>query len=87
MNDSIPNVTVKKYHIKFDDISLNFVLPPSVVDAFNNMRADEIAGLLPVVFKHVIYGCVPQETIDVMTANLELMELSDSRVKIVCGHV
>lgn len=62
--------------IDLEGIELEMVLPRSIAVAYNRMRSDEIAGLLPVIFSHDAMANVPQEKILRFKEYAELMALS-----------
>ncbi len=62
--------------IDLEGIELEMILPKSIAIAYNNMRSDEIAGLLPCIFSHDSMAIVPREKIQRFRECAELMSLS-----------
>ena len=66
----------------FEGIILDFQLPMKVAVAYNNMRSDELSGLLPVIIGHPATDSVSVEMKQKMKEHIKLMELSSTRVEI-----
>lgn len=68
--------------VLIEGLTLDFQLPMIIAVAYNNMRSDEFAGLLPVILQHESMQYVDSNKRKEMLINIELMELTDSRIKI-----
>lgn len=68
--------------VSVEGIILDFQLPLKVAVAYNNMRSDELAGLLPLIIDHFSMSSVSVDMKQKMQQHIELMELSYSRVEI-----
>lgn len=66
--------------IELEGIELEFILPNTIAKAFNAMRADEVAGLLPTIFQHEIMKGVPHEKVEKLNEYTELLTLSSERI-------
>ena len=74
--------TVVDCQVLVEGLALNFYLPLTIAVAYNNMRSDEFAGLLPVILQHESMQYVDSNKKKEVLNNIELMELTSSRVKI-----
>lgn len=74
--------TIVDCQVFVEGLVLDFQLPMTIAVAYNNMRSDEFAGLLPVILQHESMRCVVSNKKKEILNNIELMELTSSRVKI-----
>lgn len=74
--------TIVDCTVSFEGITLEFVLPLKVAIAYNKMRSDEFAGLLPMIIDHSSMFYVSLDMKHQMKQHIALMELSSARVEI-----
>lgn len=74
--------TIVDCQVYVEGLVLDFQLPLKIAVAYNNMRSDELAGLLPLIIDHFSMSSVSVDMKQKMRHHIELMELSYSRVEI-----